>query len=369
MSNVTAQLTECRLGWEQIARIFTQSKKKLRLRIVDTVFLQSSPNGDPQITGWYFTSKKGETSSRKGTSSLTLQHVYDRFCRVALTGANAAGPRIIAVGYLGGASKSRRVNFTAEQMEREVKNRKCVLFEGCTSIQCYLHPCHGKEHCFRGVYTSRLVPASSSDEGEEMKNDVTVYLVEDPMMATENHHDLAKDNHSSSQLGADSSALLRWIQKEVDVLVLRIVQNLEKTDSSRKSNVIAKLSAEFILDNDRKLWLARVDDVAFGSGDMNQCHIDFDTVIDSSEDLFLPRLGLHDSPVKMLKARKRMHASTGEFGIIRNQESFDDVGILNSPKYYFQKAETIDVARSVTMAMIIEHKRWVKNQENLLLSL
>jgi hypothetical protein len=346
------------LSWNQIAHLLTsqpqqQQSKKLRLKILDTVFLKKNPNNEASsnlnfstngstnpnefsskslsskrvidqrniITQWCFTTKKGEIMRRKDPTVLTLQHVYDRFCRFSLANTlNAAGPRIVAVGYeypYNGHNKEakeksshgvgllrQRVNYTVEQFKREVNtsnnNSSNTCQNRCTSLQCYLRPFEGRDQFYRGVYqllldsdnnTSSRTNDDSKNRSEhnnksnvKVKSDIMVHIIDDPEMANDTISDLGR---SIRQFG--KTPLHKWIQKEVDLSVLKIVHHLEsiicsfslnaRDDDNRLENdyaldltysdrlKVVTLTADFILDDNKQLWLACVDNVTIGDED------------------------------------------------------------------------------------------------------
>lgn len=260
MSDTTSQQ---KLSWNQVVRLLTNSsKRRLRLRLVDTIFLQSHslslPNeqSQVQITDWFFTSKKGDVTKRKASENNTLQHALDRFSRLALTGHNAAGPRIISVVYFteDGDWKRKRVHLTAEQMEREAKKRSGNKLQGCKFLQCYHRPCEGSDHFFRGEYSIKIVSGVQGREDERI-TEVSACIVDDFVMASNN----------ARQLGENDSALLKWVQKEIEVILIKVVKNLEQAvDTLQNSNDVSDdvqkceiihLFADFILDDNRQIWL------------------------------------------------------------------------------------------------------------------
>lgn len=269
MLKVTRNAGDNRLQWEPIIKSITRSRK-FRLRVVDTVFLGTTHETNesrPQITGWYFTTIKGEASRRKDTSNVALQHVYDRFCRLALVDANATGARIVAVGYHD--SERRQINFTAEQMEREVKTYGNP-FDGYSYLQCYINPCQEREQFFRGVYTSRLVQCSHRASDDGRKSDIVVYLLEDPLsIPTSDELDGKITNHLPRHLGGEqTSDVSNRIQMEIMDIMPKIVEIVETENDGNK---ISRISAEFILDIEGRLWLRKIDNAHFRSSEIEEC--------------------------------------------------------------------------------------------------
>ena len=313
--------TECsnnQITWEKIIEALILPRKRFRIRIVDTVFLHSI-NDECQITAWYLTTKKGGITKRKGSSGLTLQHVCDRFSRVALTGSNTAGPRIVAVGYFGNSLSRKRINFTAEQLEREVKSQKESQLARCSFLQCYLKPSHGNDRFFRGVYSCQYEPSISLENEDELKREVLVYSVEDPMIETDPESDIC----SIKLLRADGSALLKWIQQEVDMNTTKIVQALEcfmraleKKDGKKSSPLsdgwtISNLTTYFVFDNDKKLWLSFVKNVSFNGDDTWQRVSNVNSSNDQGS--FLPRLDNEKKLTSPVQLQRGHPTSTGEF--------------------------------------------------------
>eukprot|EP00567_Pseudictyota_dubia_P001499 CAMPEP_0197467798 /NCGR_PEP_ID=MMETSP1175-20131217/65749_1 /TAXON_ID=1003142 /ORGANISM="Triceratium dubium, Strain CCMP147" /LENGTH=735 /DNA_ID=CAMNT_0043003879 /DNA_START=1506 /DNA_END=3710 /DNA_ORIENTATION=+ len=137
----------------------------------------SSSLPPPPLSLWVFTSRKGEPSRRKNVDSLDWSHVRERFGRFALANpANARGPRIVAVCRgCGGGGGRRRIHLTAEQFEREVKSGVGGSSGGSgvlgrsSSAQCYLRPYRGSDRIYRAAYNR-----TTSPPGEEPQVDLLV---------------------------------------------------------------------------------------------------------------------------------------------------------------------------------------------------
>ena len=342
------------LSWEQIIQLLSsppinkqspfqsklhsgsndgRNKNKLRIRILDTVFFHddssplvsssSSPSTPLQstdennkskcfvttkeatscnITQWYFTSKKGELVRRKDPSSLTLQHIYDRFCRFSLANtANASGPRIVSFGYLKKPriySPSRRANsnnvglltervtFTEDQLNREIKpknNHSLGTIYSC--LQCYLRPYEGRDEFYRGVY-KLMVDKNADNDNTIVQSEVLVKLVRDPILDNDGFYESTANIRSTDQILDDKRipSLYQWIKREVEVSMLKIVRHLETIISSLPPSdsdklpsdevndfnmkdpytKILSMRADFVLDDNKQLWLGCIDDVAVG---------------------------------------------------------------------------------------------------------
>lgn len=323
------------LQWEQIIRLLTCSthqsqsnsgsngnNNKLRIKILDTVFFSQvetsslSSNSNPRsnqdgndsqhitegcnISQWCFTSKKGELTRRKDPNSLTLQHVYDRFCRFALANTfNASGPRIVSFGYLKKPKLSflsskhhvgllkERVSFTEDQLQREISRKNGNLIDGRIGfLQCYLRPYQGRDEFYRGVY--KLVVDENARAQKFVQGEVLVQIVQDPVSNDVDMSNPAHDMSSTVQLLDDNkiSSLQQWIKQEVEVSVLKIVHHLETNISSLplsdlKSIVesnrdgdfqainlkVLRMTVDFVLDDNKQLWLGFIDDVSISGED------------------------------------------------------------------------------------------------------
>ncbi len=368
------------LSWEKIAHLLTTQiqcsksnteNKRLRLKILDTVFLEKndgtsstpdihtsakcdtlqSPKNNVKghcIKQWCFTTKKGEAVKRKDPSVLTLQHVYDRFCRFSLANAsNAAGPRIVAVAVRKRAERKydsndgllqQRVNYTAEQLEREAKNKNTDLCN-YASLQCYLRPFEGRDTFYRGMF--RLTSdarMNSLDKGGSakfdhehsskttLKNDVTVQIVDDPVMADGK---VSNFGRSIKQFDHDCSTLHKWIQKEVEASVLKIVHHLEsvlfslRNDSLCGDSIsteiheakIITLTADFILDDNKQLWLACIDGVRIGSG--NNLIDQIDRVLKESNELSMMHSNQERSNVTLPRLVKKENESLNDSDVVQ----------------------------------------------------
>lgn len=289
------------ISWEQVCHLFTLHLKecgksnqnnRLRLKILDTIFLHQNHDGFTTIGQWYFTSKKGDVTKRKDPDRLTLQHLHDRFCRFSLANSsNAAGPRIVGIGYLEtkcdketipqtiGLQK-KRVHFTEEQLKRQIFHDNTGLTK-CIYLQPYLRPHDGRDKFYRGSF--RLF-VESKEKGREkscynnenvnarIQSEVLVQVIED-------HPSTGDLNSYVSRSGVKScegSSLMRWIQVEVETSTLKVVKYIESVvgmdlsflnkDGVASQRVVA-LTADFTLDDNQQLWMASVDNVAVCNSD------------------------------------------------------------------------------------------------------
>lgn len=280
------------LSWEKICQLLahqdqyprTNQTKRLHLKILDTVFLHQR-NGDQtcsRIQDWFLTTKKGIVTRRKHPNSLTLQHVYDRFRRFSLVNAsNATGPRIIAVGYMRQNQNEPtdnfhdQVNYTDEQFQRMLIEDSSV--RNCIYIQTYLRPYEGINYIFRGCFQIISDPLETTFAKNEHASDrnieVLTKIVESSL--------LASDMKTSS---FQSSSIMKWIEREVEVSTLKVVDHLERQmnnvlcqplgDLNGSEGVsksynqrILTLTADFILDDNKHLWMTYIDNLTFSDKD------------------------------------------------------------------------------------------------------
>ena len=293
--------------WREIAEILSsapriyhgrESNKKgsggLRIKLLDTVFVEAArappgvgvgdsnsyaypPPYLPRIVDWVFTSRSGEASRRKNVASLDWNHVRDRFGRFALANmANARGPRIVAVGREGSGGDIR-FHLTAEQFDCEVKGGgggrgggRSILSK-CEAIQCYLRPLQGKDQTFRAVYG--FIGDNNSPDVTKGEPYVNVYIAEDGVTGS--------DAEVFQWEGASGNMRDEATKKEIELSVGAIVSHIEKAlkpapedqnhnpaeecegqNKPLKEKLrVTSLSAEFILDDNRHLWLCNVSNV------------------------------------------------------------------------------------------------------------
>jgi hypothetical protein len=339
------------ISWEQVCHLLTNhyhnqqshngkanQTKKITLKILDTIFFHNTQSHDAtddesrddenkrcpyNIREWFFTTKKGEVSRRKDPNTLTLQHLHDRFCRFSLANSsNATGPRIVATGYMKSNVNDRsknsnesgllkqRVNYTEDQLRRQIYHEKDNSLCKFMYIQSYLRPHEGRDRFFRGHY--RLILDSNkastqlkkSKHKSDIKSDVLVQTYEDPPSSTSNN--MIKDLSD-----CNSSPLMQWIQTEVEATTLKVVNYLESaiellsaqhtdnvsTDNMSTQTKVVALLVDFILDDNKHLWITSIDNVTISNDDVEaQIHavskqhieqylIDGDSVIDQSMDL------------------------------------------------------------------------------------
>jgi hypothetical protein len=289
------------IQWQQIANILTTQtpsktkgqNKKLRVKILDTVFFHApllkgssltESTSNCVVREWCFTSRRGEAVKRKQPWALTLQNVYDRFCRFALANeANKTGPKIIAVGFLKNQVETNghqlRLHFTREKILREVQNQTNGVGIGqelrkCTSIQCYLRPHEGKDHFFRGVFNL------SRDDKNADEYEIVVYKVDNAVADDNTIGSTENELELSSKALVNEESDFGYVQNEVELSILRMIQHMEKVlytlaNERQNSNPslemaspkIRSLTADFIFDDNQQIWLTHAGKLAFTSSE------------------------------------------------------------------------------------------------------
>lgn len=304
----------------------------------------SSP--PPPLTLWVFTSKHGEPSRRKNVDSLGWSHVRERFGRFALANpANARGPRIVAACRGGGGDDGRGrhifQHLTAEQFEREVKGSTGLGGSGgggsgilgrCSSVQCYLRPLNGRDRVYRAAYHCRP-PSSSSSSSDVVKPRVELLVVEDGTAAADetaavlrlkDAAKLAGTGGGGGVGGGPTADETLAAGREAEAAVRAIAAHLEGAmrdaaverdafrnpaadpadppakDSFSQSGGenaggpppaieaprLASVSADFVLDDNKQLWLCHVSNVtAMENNGAVVSAGDDDAVVDDDRDL------------------------------------------------------------------------------------
>ena len=273
------------LPFAQILKLLlTQSKRKVRIRMIDTIFFTMNNDNKVNIASWYYTSNKGELVQRGDILKLTLQNIHDRFCRISPQGSN----KIVAVGYVQDDDSSnddlRRVTFTLGQLHREAKNSNVDILRNVKCLQYYVHPCQEKHQYFRAIYSLRL---TTSENGEkEHKSDVEIYPLDDL--------DAKANADEKMMIGVDvligdtsSSALHEWVHKELEVVMSRLVQHIEFSLTFESSmdvdgtNII-QLVADFVLDDNKRLFMTSVNRLVLDEDMDSHSHIDLVEALSSS---------------------------------------------------------------------------------------
>jgi len=266
------------------------SGKKLRVRVLDTVFLgaatsrtgnhggtgrrnnagpensrrqqplsssssrrnpygsSSSSSNQASIVEWIYTSKKGEVTMKRGasgtsssSSSSLWSHVCDRFGRTALSdAANSAGPRIVAIGRGGGggagggSSNGLGVicHLTAEQLRRDVSGSSGIGKGGgglLAANRCQAIQCYVRPH--GGVdRIFRAIYSADSSSGSnfgKMKGNPKVDVVMVEDGSTVGAACASVVPLDDRILGRQGSENLRQVKKEVQRTALDVVTHIE----------------------------------------------------------------------------------------------------------------------------------------------
>jgi hypothetical protein len=208
------------VSWEDAINLYLTkesptTKRRLKLKVPDTVFLQSPtanssstntnksfslaqpPLGNIQLSSWTHTSKRGtrEVTKRSDVDNLDLRHVCERFCRYALSNpTNARGSRFVATAYLESAAdestraeqvQSRRRTgrlITAENFKLAIQGNPYEVdhIENTISslrkakyIQCYVHP-HGGEMVIYRATVCAITPIAQRNMLNNFSSSTTV---------------------------------------------------------------------------------------------------------------------------------------------------------------------------------------------------
>ena len=329
------------LSWREITLALSTpnpiNKEKLDLKLVDTVFLELTPQNNVsldndeektdsstphprnskksciRVTDWIFTSKNGQPTQRKNTSSLTIQHVSDRFIRFALANpANASGPRIVAVGFNTASTNERdergeRIHLTADQFQREAK--KCENFYGennmksnkfpsiatFSEIQSYLRPYNGHDQIFRGVVATEC---NESIQTENLKKGQTkIHQTNCAHQFKTSKCEIFTLEGAISPCGNDlrarpltpsKNSFLEMVRKGVEDLTCSIINHLQTLHHSGSQNShdehshaydckrkLIRIAADFVLDDNKQLWLIHVSNIRLNGAEENTTKFKF----------------------------------------------------------------------------------------------
>ena len=364
------------LDWRRVAPLLASdaaaagkagSGKKLRIRVLDTVFLSdgrsSAGNGAARgssysrrqplnrraqpygssssyqqqatIGEWIYTSKKGEVTMRRGhssggpptssSSSSLWSHVCDRFGRIALSdAANAAGPRIVAIGRGRGRGRGRgvdgdgdgdggggfdvRCHLTAEQLRRGVcGSSACASGAGggggggslisanrCHSIQSYVRPKGGVDRIFRAIYTSDV----SGSNTKKPTTNVDVVMVEDSSTVGTSCASVVPLDESTLGKQQGGEQYFRQVKKEVLMTTTHVVMHVEsvlnalhsdrnerraREEVKEKAPRIVSVAMDFIWDDNGHLWLSHSDGMRISRGEEDQDQDDDRSVVDGGD--------------------------------------------------------------------------------------
>ena len=352
------------LNWRRVAPLLSSdaaaagkkagsaSGKKLRMRVLDTVFLSdgrssasngsttrgsncsrrqplnrrthpygpssSSSSQQPTTTigEWIYTSKKGEVTLKRGdslngpstssSSSSLWSHVCDRFGRITLSdAANAAGPRIVAIGRGRGGDGGGdsgggfdvRCHLTAEQLRRDVcgssasasggggRGGSLISANRCHAIQTYVRPKGGVDRIFRAIYTS-----DGSGGGDKNLNpNVDVVMVEDGSTVGASCASVVPLDESTLGRQQGGEQYLRQVKKEVQMTTVHAVRHVEsvlntlhsdghnrraRVEVKEKAPRVISVAMDFIWDDNDHLWLSHSNGMRISRGEEDQDECD-----------------------------------------------------------------------------------------------
>lgn len=284
------------LTYAQILQLLlTQSKRKVRIRTIDTIFFTRNNDSTVKIASWYYTSNKGELIQRSDIGKLSIQHIHDRFSRISPQGSN----KIVAVGYVFDEDSStsvRRVTFTIDQLHRESKHSHSEILKKMICLQHYVYPSQEKHHHFRAIYSLRAIISENGEK--EHKNDVEIYPIDD-FDATANVDDKLILTSDKTVEKPSLSALHEWVHKELDVMMHRLVQHVDFTLSIVSSpdmndaNII-QIVADFVLDDSKRLWMTSINRLVLDEDQSSLNHADLDEALSSSFNSFHSSISRND---------------------------------------------------------------------------
>lgn len=261
------------------------TKRRLKLKILDTVFLQSDSANGFIIASWVYTSKRGgDVAKRNDLEALQLSHVCDRFCRFALSNqANSRGPRIAAVAYKDDevSGTLAKKNLTAENFKLAIQGNPykaehienaIILLRSAKYLQCYLRPSLGDDAGWRVVVTSRLDPdvLVENENGENADDFIYFFITICDKKITFKIGLFAREG--TSQKNSIIIPFSEWKMKSSEFdnardlicaasekLIRHITYFPFDTPQSRYSHtLVVSLTADFILDENKQLWLISI---------------------------------------------------------------------------------------------------------------
>jgi hypothetical protein len=139
------------LSWRQLLNIIDTvrgSSQKCTIRVLDTVFVDSTGegSGDNAIL-WYFTTKNG-TISKKKKDKCSLTAVCDRFSRFSLANPNNTGNIVCTIVSANGS----RTYLDQTEMNSLINSQHFGMSND-TFLQVYLRPYEGSAHVIRAICT------------------------------------------------------------------------------------------------------------------------------------------------------------------------------------------------------------------------
>jgi len=267
------------------------TKRRLQIRALDTVFLfppHKGTSNTPQLHSWLYTSKKchfvqrklgvnGKQNSGQDTSGqkLSLQHVYERFCRIALSHPGNAC-KTVAVAHQSDGSRS---HISADGLKRAAQGRADnvsgdILRNEC-ALQCFIQPSNGKDIQYRAIfkYSPAVDQASPGNELGSSNFKVDLYLLENVMSVPsirivdgdEDVGVLSKD--LQSELINSTISMAKHIEE-----ILEHYRGESSAELRASKRVILVLVSDFVLDDKRQLWLCHVPKVtSINSSNIPEC--------------------------------------------------------------------------------------------------
>ncbi|GMH66148.1 hypothetical protein TrST_g11447 [Triparma strigata] len=238
------------LSWSQTASLlYTEallpgatSSHRCSIKVLDTAFLEPKSGGAPdeiKVAGWVYTSKKGEIT-RKKKEHLSLTKVYERFTRFALANPdNANGEKYVAVVHPRGEGMRRIMEHSDLQAASESNSTTgSPLLADCSALQCYLRPQDGVDHLYRSTF-----------DGENVAVHIVKNIVRDGVGV--------KENIKVTMMNED-------LLEELKSNAIKLKTHIEAAMAGGKKGPqrVMSLTADFVLDDNRQLWLCCVNNVS-----------------------------------------------------------------------------------------------------------
>ncbi|CAM9159969.1 unnamed protein product, partial [Choristocarpus tenellus] len=206
------------------------------MRLVDTVVLDESG----KIESWIFTSKSGLVTSKRKAQNVVK--MVERFATFALANPNNQEGYVALVDSPFRKSLEERIALDRMGVEAALLGPSMAPVLIGAVLQCFLRPRNGSNSYIRGVYTGCDQMAAITCVSPLYRNES-----EDGLPTTE------------SQLGSDSEAL--WLRKEVEESIFNLVNFFQRSLSLQEEEVVTRCEIEFILDDNKELWLLSIPSV------------------------------------------------------------------------------------------------------------
>ncbi|GMH51794.1 hypothetical protein TL16_g01087 [Triparma laevis f. inornata] len=239
-----------KLTWAQTAALlYTESllpgsnvSRRCPIKVLDTAFLElkgGDVRDEVKVVGWVYTSKKGEITKKK-KEHLSLTKVYERFTRFALANPeNASTNKYVAVVHPRGLGRRRIMEHSSLQSSAEGNEMEgSPMLVDCSALQCYLRPQDGVDHLYRSTF-----------DGEN----VTVCVV----------RDVVRDGVGVEE-GIKITMMNEDLVEELKRNAIKLKTHIEAAMAGGKKGPqrVMSLTADFVLDDNRQLWLCCVDNVS-----------------------------------------------------------------------------------------------------------